>query len=129
MTAVSVLGPVLVDGAAPVARGRHLPRSRDAAVDQLCRQMREVCAAAVDPLEIAAALEAEAGLTGPMLRARFGCADVFTLADEMYRRTVRWPAEPPPSCPRSPGRHLMTPRWPGGSAGTRPAGRRGMSTP
>ena len=96
MTAVSVLGPVLVDAAAPVPLGRNLPRSRDAAVDQLCRQMREVCASAVDPLEIAAALEAEAGLTGPMLRARFGCADVFTLADEMYRRTVRWPAEPPP---------------------------------
>ena len=55
-----------------------------------------MCASATDPLEIAAALEAEAGLTGPMLRARYGCPDVFTLADEMYRRTVRWPTEPPP---------------------------------
>ena len=68
----------------------------DAAIDRLCRQMREVCASAVDPLEIAAALEAEAGLTGPILRARYGCPDVFTLADEMYRRTARWPAEPAP---------------------------------
>jgi hypothetical protein len=58
--------------------------------------MRDVCASAVDPLEIAAALEAEAGLTGPILRARYGCPDVFTLAEQMYHRTARWPAEPPP---------------------------------
>ena len=96
MTAQSVVGPVLVDLAAPVPLGRDRAESPDAAVDRLCRQMREVCASAVDPLEIAAALEAEAGLTGPTLRARYGCPDVFTLADEMYRRTVRWPAEPPP---------------------------------
>jgi hypothetical protein len=32
-----------------------------------------------------------------MLRARYGCPDVFTLADEMYLRTARWPAEPPPA--------------------------------
>ena len=68
------------------------PAEADAAVHRLCRQMRDVCASAVDPLEIAAALEAEAGLTGPMLRARYGCPDVFTLADEMYIRTARWPA-------------------------------------
>ncbi len=96
MTAQSVVGPVLVEPAAPVPLGRDRAESPDAAVDRLCRQMREVCASAVDPLEIAAALEAEAGLTGPTLRARYGCPDVFTLADEMYRRTVRWPAEPPP---------------------------------
>ena len=96
MTAQSVVGPVLDDLAAPVPLGRDCAESPDAAVDRLCRQMREVCASAVDPLEIAAALEAEAGLTGPTLRARYGCPDVFTLADEMYRRTVRWPAEPPP---------------------------------
>ena len=86
MTAQSVVGPVLVDLAAPVPLGRDRAESPDAAVDRLCRQMREVCASAVDPLEIAAALEAEAGLTGPTLRARYGCPDVFTLADEMYRR-------------------------------------------
>ena len=87
MTAPTVVGPVPVE---------LDPVETDAAVHRLCRQMREVCASAADPLEIAAALEAEAGLTGPMLRARYGCPDVFTLADEMYRRTVRWPAEPPP---------------------------------
>ena len=87
MTAPSVVAP---------APAELSPAETDAAVHRLCRQMREVCASATDPLEIAAALEAEAGLTGPMLRARYGCPDVFTLADEMYRRTVRWPAEPPP---------------------------------
>ena len=87
MTAPTVVGP---------APAEVDPVEADAAVHRLCRQMREVCASAVDPLEIAAALEAEAGLTGPILRARYGCPDVFTLADEMYRRTARWPAEPPP---------------------------------
>jgi len=92
---VSVVGPVFVEGpAGPPAA--EVAESTDAAVRRLCRQMREVCASAVDPLEIAAALEAEAGLTGPILRARYGCPDVFTLADEMYRRTARWPTEPPP---------------------------------
>ncbi|MDT7580199.1 MAG: hypothetical protein QOK35_1463, partial [Pseudonocardiales bacterium] len=96
MTANGVVGPVVVGQVGPVPLGPVFGLSPDAAVDHLCRQMREVCASAVDPLEIAAALEAEAGLTAPMLRARYGCADVFTLADEMYRRTVRWPGEPPP---------------------------------
>ncbi len=95
MTANSVVAPGLIHGFGPRPVARDLPHSPDAAVEQLCRQMRDVCASAVDPLEIAAALEAEAGLTGPMLRARYGCADVFELADEMYRRTVRWPGEPP----------------------------------
>lgn len=91
---MSVVGPVFVEGpAGPPAT--EATESTDAAVRRLCRQMREVCASAVDPLEIAAALEAEAGLTGPILRARYGCPDVFTLADEMYRLTARWPAEPP----------------------------------
>ena len=100
MSAPSAVGPVLLDGGQP-APAQPVPaqdgtETTDAAVRRLCRQMREVCASAVDPLEIAAALEAEAGLTGPILRARYGCPDVFTLADEMYRRTARWPAEPPP---------------------------------
>ena len=93
MSAVAVVAPVLVDGLATVPRQRERPAD---AVDDLCRRMRDVCRSAVDPLEIAAALEAEAGLTGPVLRTRYGCADVFALADEMYRCTVRWPAEPPP---------------------------------
>ena len=93
--------PAPPPGAVPPVDGRRPPaptppESPETAIDRLCRQLREVCASAVDPLEIAAALEAEAGLTGTVLRARYGCADVFALADEMYRRTARWPAEPAP---------------------------------
>lgn len=66
------------------------------AVDQLCQQMAELCASAVDSLEIAATLEAELGLTDRAVRARYGFPDVFSLAEEMYRRTIRRPAEPGP---------------------------------
>ena len=102
MTAAIVVAP---------APAELSPAEADAAVHRLCRQMREVCASAVDPLEIAAALEAEAGLTGPMLRARYGCPDVFTLADEMYRRTAagRRSRRRPPTCGRpTPGRTSAT---------------------
>ena len=92
MTAPTVVAPVPVE---------LDPVETDAAVHRLCRQMREVCASAADPLEIAAALEAEAGLTGPMLRARYGCPDVFTLADEMYRRTCGRPTPGRTSVTRS----------------------------
>ena len=60
----------------------------DAAIDRLCRQMREVCASAVDPLEIAAALEAEAGLTGPILRARYGCPTGTVVAIPVHLRSI-----------------------------------------
>ncbi len=66
------------------------------AVDQLCEQMAEVCASAVDSLEIAATLEAEAGLTGRLVRARYQFPHVFGLAEEMHRRTIRRPVDPEP---------------------------------
>lgn len=64
-------------------------------VDELCEQMAEVCASAVDPLEIAAALEFE-GVGDRSVREWYGFPDVFALAEEMYRRVPRRPSEPLP---------------------------------
>ncbi|TXS54085.1 hypothetical protein EAO75_03940, partial [Streptomyces sp. uw30] len=55
---------------------------------------RDLCERAVDPLEIAAGLEAH-GVTD-RTAARFLHRDVFSLAEEMYARTSR-DAEAPPS--------------------------------
>lgn len=65
------------------------------AVDELCQQLAGLCASAVDSLEIAATLEAE-GVTGQVARARYHFPDVFSLAEEIHRRTILRPAEPEP---------------------------------
>jgi hypothetical protein len=62
-------------------------------VAALCEQFAAVCESAVDPLEIASALEFE-GVGDHAARTRYGCPDVFALAQEMYLRVPRWPAEP-----------------------------------
>ena len=62
-------------------------------VDELCQQFALVCESAVDPLEISSALEFE-GLSDQAAQDRYGARDVFALADEMYRRVPRRPAEP-----------------------------------
>jgi hypothetical protein len=67
------------------------PKPRD--VEELCEQYAAVCESAVHPLEIASALEFD-GLNDPAARKRYGVSDVFTLAEEMYRRVPRRPAEP-----------------------------------
>ncbi|MGH3567515.1 MAG: hypothetical protein ACRDRH_16070 [Pseudonocardia sp.] len=77
---------------APWVGGR--PPAADA-VDQLCLELAEVCYSAVDPFEIAAALEVEAGLTNRAAN-RYGYPDVFALAEEIYRRTTCLPVEPGP---------------------------------
>lgn len=80
------------------------------AVDQLCTQMAELCASAVDALEIAATLEAELGITSRAARTRYRFSDVFSLAEEMHRRTTRWPPEPEPEpepWPPAPVTHLL----------------------
>ncbi len=63
-----------------------------------------VCNAAVDPLEIAAALEA-VGVSNRVAQTRFGRPDLFTLAEELYDtrsgRTV--PVRDQPSPPRAGG--------------------------
>ena len=64
-------------------------------IDQLCAEFGEICRSAVDPLEIASALEFE-GLGDQLAADRFGRADVFDLAEEMYRLVPRDPSEPDP---------------------------------
>ncbi|OAH14448.1 hypothetical protein [Streptomyces jeddahensis] len=79
-------------------RERRPDGARRRAVDPvkgLMHQHRELCERAIDPLEIAAGLEAH-GVTD-RTAARFRHRDVFSLAEEMYARVPRAgePAEPP----------------------------------
>jgi hypothetical protein len=81
-------------GPRPVTDGRaedFIPRD----VQGLCEQFIAVCESAVDPLEISSALECE-GWSDREVRKRYGAADVFALAEQMYRRVPRRPAEPEP---------------------------------
>jgi hypothetical protein len=64
-------------------------------VADLCADFAGVCESAVDPLEIASALEFD-GLSDQLIRDRYGYGDVFALASEMYVQVPRQPAEPPP---------------------------------
>ncbi|MEU7359725.1 hypothetical protein AB0B37_24510 [Streptomyces olivaceoviridis] len=78
------------------ARRRWAPAPRRGSVDpvkSLLHRHRELCERAVDPLEIAAGLEAH-GLTD-RAAARFRHRDVFSLAEELYARVPRI-AEPRP---------------------------------
>ncbi|GAA3824475.1 hypothetical protein [Streptomyces chiangmaiensis] len=73
------------------------PSARRGAVDPvkaLLHRHRDLCERAVDPLEIAAGLEAH-GLTD-RTAARFRHRDVFSLAEEMYARVPRDGDPPPP---------------------------------
>jgi hypothetical protein len=70
--------------------------ARPAAIAALCGEFAGVCASAVDPLEIASALEFE-GLSDRTARTVFGCPDVFALAEAMYGQVERSPAEPRPA--------------------------------
>ena len=65
-------------------------------VDTLCETFGPVCASAVDPLEIASALEFE-GIGDRTAQVIYGQPDVFALAQAMYLRVPRRPAEPEPS--------------------------------
>ncbi|MEU3825929.1 hypothetical protein AB0F36_11470 [Streptomyces sp. NPDC029080] len=79
---------------------QRVPGSRRRSVDPvkaLLHRHRELCERAVDPLEIAAGLEAH-GVTD-RTAARFRHRDVFSLAEELYARVPR-DAEPRPA-PRS----------------------------
>ncbi len=97
---LSVLAPSLTN---PTANGGglrlmaavHPDHSKPRDVEELCEQFTLVCESAVDPLEIASALEFE-GLGDQAVRKRYGVSDVFALAEEMYRRVPRQPAEPEP---------------------------------
>ncbi|MCT9144204.1 hypothetical protein [Streptomyces violarus] len=82
---------------------RKPPSPRRGAADPvkaLMHRHRELCERAVDPLEIAAGLEAH-GIT-ERTAARFRHRDVFSLAEEMYARATRdgdAPASPAPVAP------------------------------
>lgn len=66
---------------------RRSPRGPADPVRALMHRHRELCERAVDPLEIAAGLEAH-GLTD-RTAARFRHRDVFSLAEELYARVPR----------------------------------------
>ncbi|MFD9031553.1 hypothetical protein ACFVZW_10445 [Streptomyces sp. NPDC059567] len=76
---------------APVAKSQRR-RSADP-VKALMHRHRELCERAVDPLEIAAGLEAH-GVTD-RTAARFRHRDVFSLAEELYARVPRQNGAPP----------------------------------
>ena len=84
--------------ATPAAR-RQTTARRTAAdpVKALMHRHRELCQRAVDPLEIAAGLEAH-GVTD-RTATRFRHRDVFALAEEMYARVARDTETPAPATP------------------------------
>ncbi|MET9296254.1 hypothetical protein [Streptomyces sp. NPDC003077] len=88
------------EAAGPSEPGALTPYRRRSAdpVRSLMRQHWELCERAVDPLEIAAGLEAQ-GVTD-RTAARFRHRDVFSLAEELYARVPRAegraPDEPAP---------------------------------
>ncbi|GLP72231.1 hypothetical protein TUSST3_88490 [Streptomyces sp. TUS-ST3] len=76
-------------------------RSTADPVKALMHRHRELCERAVDPLEIAAGLEAH-GVTD-RTAVRFRHRDVFSLAEEMYARVPRdGETPPPPATERTP---------------------------
>ncbi|MGW7138880.1 hypothetical protein [Streptomyces xanthophaeus] len=76
--------PAPVPAAAPAGIRR---RAAGDPVKALLHRHRDLCERAVDPLEIAAGLEAH-GITD-RTAARFRHRDVFSLAEELYARTAR----------------------------------------
>ncbi|MEV1051869.1 hypothetical protein [Streptomyces sp. NPDC049887] len=79
-------------GAARTRTGRRGPADP---VKALMHRHRELCERAVDPLEIAAGLEAH-GVTD-RTAARFRHRDVFSLAEELYARVPRGEESSPPA--------------------------------
>jgi hypothetical protein len=65
-------------------------------VAALCEKFGTVCESAVDPLEVASALEFD-GYNDNYVWDRYGVKDVFALARAMYRRVPRRPADPAPA--------------------------------
>lgn len=78
---------LLTDGTPPATSPAPARRAGADPVKALMHRHRELCEKAVDPLEIAAGLEAH-GVTD-RTAARFRHRDVFALAEEMYARVPR----------------------------------------
>lgn len=90
-----------VDSEPRKARRKPLRRGAGDPVKTLLHHHRDLCERAVDPLEIAAGLEAQ-GVTD-RTAARFRHRDVFSLAEELYARVPRDGApRPRPEPPRLP---------------------------
>ncbi|GGN78672.1 hypothetical protein GCM10011579_062110 [Streptomyces albiflavescens] len=96
--------PTTSPSSAPASPGR---RGAVDPVKALMHRHRELCERAVDPLEIAAGLEAH-GVTD-RTAVRFRHRDVFSLAEEMYARVAR-DGEPVPR-PETPGRPGARADW------------------
>lgn len=65
-------------------------------VAALCEKYGTVCESAVDPLEVASALEFD-GFGDNSVWSDYGVSDVFALARAMYRRVPRRPDNPEPA--------------------------------
>lgn len=105
--------------AAETGAGAAARRGAADPVKTLMHHHRELCERAVDPLEIAAGLEAH-GVTD-RTAARFRHRDVFALAEEMYARVPRDEDSPPPAAepsaaPRPRLGRLLPPLLPGALA-------------
>ncbi|MFI1712933.1 hypothetical protein [Streptomyces litmocidini] len=106
--------------AGPAADASARPRSRRGQADPvkvLMHRHRELCERAVDPLEIAAGLEAQ-GFTD-RTAARFRHRDVFSLAEELYARVPRGQEGPVPVAEpeRARAPWALAALAPGGAAG------------
>ncbi|MEV4917546.1 hypothetical protein AB0K47_12135 [Streptomyces tirandamycinicus] len=112
-------------GTGAAARTRTGRRGPADPVKALMHRHRELCERAVDPLEIAAGLEAH-GVTD-RTAARFRHRDVFSLAEELYARVPRGEEAPPPPADEDavarPG-HLLSATAPGAVAVVTAAGLR-----
>ncbi|MEU3687194.1 hypothetical protein [Streptomyces narbonensis] len=86
----------------PASTPRPPRRGTADPVKVLMHRHRELCARAVDPLEIAAGLEAQ-GFTD-RTAARFRHRDVFSLAEELFVRVPRGTGTPPAPAPAEPVR-------------------------
>ncbi|MGC9438340.1 hypothetical protein [Streptomyces sp. WG5] len=64
------------------------------AVDRLAAELADRIAPAVHPYEVAALLESE-GMTGEVIRERYGHSDLFSLATALYERIPRTFPDPP----------------------------------
>jgi hypothetical protein len=71
----------------------RLTTGNDGALDELAERFRTICESAVDPLEIASALEFD-GVSDRVARVTCDVPDVFTLARLLYARVPRRPAKP-----------------------------------
>ncbi|MER5208440.1 hypothetical protein [Streptomyces sp. NPDC002825] len=105
---------------APAGPPPAAPRPRRGNADPvkvLMHRHRELCERAVDPLEIAAGLEAQ-GFTD-RTAARFRHRDVFSLAEELYARVPRGQEKPAPLAEPEPARApwALAVLAPGGVAG------------